>query len=94
MANIGRCNRCRAKVRWCETTRGKPIPLDAEPSEAGTFMVLATRGDVARYAQGEGKPGQVKRLPDDVLLAVRSNESPPALYKPHIATCPKQRRKR
>jgi hypothetical protein len=36
---VSRCRSCGAEIVWAITERGKRMPLDAEPSEAGTFVV-------------------------------------------------------
>jgi hypothetical protein len=36
-----KCRSCGAAVIWCETKKGKRMPLDAEPCEAGTFTLGA-----------------------------------------------------
>ncbi len=46
------CRSCEALVIWAETASGKKMPLDAEPSEAGTFVYL---GGKTRKANDEDK---------------------------------------
>lgn len=67
------CNWCGAPVRWELTTKGKRIPLDAEPSrsaDAGNF-VLSDRG--AEYVS------------DDVRRQMAACGDP--VYVAHFATC-------
>ncbi len=33
------CKSCNAPIIWCKTTKGKSMPLDAEPSDDGTFVI-------------------------------------------------------
>jgi hypothetical protein len=41
------CNSCHAEIVWCETTTGKRMPMDAAPSEKGTFVILGGRAHTA-----------------------------------------------
>lgn len=34
-----RCKACSAPIRWAMTQKGKRMPLDLEPSEAGTWVL-------------------------------------------------------
>lgn len=36
-----RCQSCGAAIRWAKTTKGKPIPLDAEPCDDGNVVLEA-----------------------------------------------------
>jgi hypothetical protein len=45
-----RCSSCRARILWAiSEASGKPIPLDAEPTEKGNIVVV--NGTVARYVR-------------------------------------------
>ena len=45
---IHRCASCRAEIVWARTNAGKSMPLDLEPSESGTMIL------VLRHAEGGG----------------------------------------
>lgn len=34
------CRSCQAPIIWATTTRGKSVPIDAEPSEDGNLTVI------------------------------------------------------
>jgi hypothetical protein len=49
------CRSCQAPIRWAPSARtGKPMPLDAAPHPAGTFVITAT--GVAAYSPGSPEP--------------------------------------
>lgn len=33
------CGSCRAQIRWFKTPAGRSMPVDVEPSEAGTIVI-------------------------------------------------------
>jgi hypothetical protein len=71
------CRSCKAPIIWAETTEGKRMPVDAEPSEPGNIK-LVDRGP--------------RRLPIAVILdatALRSTTE--VLRLSHFATCPEGR---
>lgn len=37
--NLNRCRKCKAMILWAETTRGKPISLDAAPHPDGNVAL-------------------------------------------------------
>lgn len=37
MADV--CRSCKAPIRWAVTGRGKKMPMDAEPTPAGNFIL-------------------------------------------------------
>lgn len=45
---IHRCAWCQAEIIWATTNNGKSIPLDLEPNESGTMIL------VLRHADGGG----------------------------------------
>ncbi len=56
---LARCRGCGANIYWAESTRGKAIPLDAEPAEGGN-LVLQRRLDgvlVAMVVKADEMPG-------------------------------------
>jgi hypothetical protein len=54
-ADRSRCRTCGAAIRWAPSARtGKPMPLDAQPTSAGTFVITATGH--AAYSPGTPEP--------------------------------------
>ena len=45
---IHRCASCQAEIIWARTNAGKSMPLDLEPNESGTMIL------VLRHAEGGG----------------------------------------
>jgi hypothetical protein len=69
---IGRCRAGHAPIRWALTAKRRPIPLDPDPSPAGTMLITEVAGeDIATV----WKPVD-RECPPDVLYVV------------HFATCP------
>lgn len=70
---VANCRSCKAPIIWCLTSSGKKMPVDADPSEAGTFYL---EGDdvqpVARHVRGFEGP-----------IHERGE-----LHTSHFATCP------
>lgn len=52
MAEIKECSSCGAKIIWVTTNKGKRMPLDADPSEKGTWGIGAD--GVAYYQEPSG----------------------------------------
>ncbi len=76
-SRLGQCRSCQAWIRWVETEKGKPMPLDVDPVSDGNVTVEvseARRGPVARVW---GKPGNIPEGVDR--------------FKSHHATCPQGR---
>jgi len=76
------CRSCGAPVWWVLSTTGKRLPLDAEPSPAGTVMV---------HGGGEEEAAPVGEvLTGDRLTRARAmvERGDLALYVSHFATCP------
>lgn len=68
------CRSCEAPIRWVETVKGRPMPLDAEPVADGNVTIETSgerRGPVA-VVHGKSDP-----VPDGT----------PA-YRSHFSTCP------
>jgi hypothetical protein len=70
---IDHCRSCGRPIIWCLTTRGKTMPVDAEPDPDGllTLDTLAS-GVVLAAHDSPGQPG----------LFTRDR------YTSHFATCP------
>lgn len=74
LPTVKRCSseKCRARIRWAETEKGKRISLDAEPDPEGDFILTwnRDRGEwIARKVWGDAAEGQPR-------------------YTTHFATCP------
>lgn len=68
------CRSCQAAIIWCQSERGKTMPVDAEPSEDGTLVIQPALlpGDPPRALYvGRRKPGERD-----------------ARHRAHFATCP------
>lgn len=46
MPDIARCRSCNAKIFWCKTVNGKTMPVDFEPSEDGTILIVGDKCEV------------------------------------------------
>lgn len=69
-----RCRSCEAEIIWTETTKGRKMPVDAEPAtdrQAKMLFVLS----------GEDPPLAMYAMPID-----RAGDEP--LYASHFSTCP------
>ena len=51
------CRSCRKQVIWATTVKGKPMPVDAEPSAAGNVLLQLVAGDVAAIVTKAPVPG-------------------------------------
>lgn len=70
---VSACRSCGAPLLWVITDGGKRMPLDADPTPAGTFVVADRDRDALR----------VSYVAPDALLI----DDPPR-YVSHYATCP------
>lgn len=68
------CGSCGAAVVWCETSKGKRMPVDAEPYDGGNVEIVEVRG-AAPLAVVHGDTGMATL-----------DGSP--RYRSHFATCP------
>jgi len=57
---------------WCRTGRGKKMPVDAEPTREGLFVL-----------EGDDFSPTVRRLPNDAAATYTGEK-----YTSHFATCP------
>lgn len=69
------CRSCGAPVRWVETERGKPMPIDVDPVANGNIVVRLS--DVRR--------GEVAVVIGPLEALSLTTE---ARYVSHFATCP------
>ncbi len=72
--NVSNCGKCDAPMIWVRTRTGKHMPLDADPTELGTFHIV--EGPDAKL---EGH--HINRSP--LGLADAGDR-----YTSHFATCP------
>lgn len=72
MKRVAECRRCHAEMIWCRTGRGKKMPVDAEPSSEGLFVI-----------EGDEQDPLVRRLPNDMAATYTGDK-----YTSHFATCP------
>jgi hypothetical protein len=69
---LKRCASCPAEVIWAVTRNGRPMPVDAEPSEAGNVRLVAREGASPRA---------------EIVQHVDRREGE-ALRTSHFVTCP------
>lgn len=70
---MAECSSCGARITWAKTIKGRPIPLDAEPSPRGNVIIDAVNGTALVYR-------------DPSAIAPRNANEPRFLS--HFATCP------
>lgn len=75
IAHLERCRSCNRPIVWANTSNGKTMPLDPEPSDRGNLVVSLT--DNILHA------GVVRGPQRDGLRAARK-----PLYLSHFTTCP------
>ncbi len=68
------CKACGTEILWVETDARKPMPLNPEPSPAGTIRLWGERSEKATV------------LAALELSAARNHAEP--LFVSHFATCP------
>lgn len=66
------CRSCSAPVVWCDTSRGKSMPVDAAPTPGGNLLL-------------EQRPG---RAPLVHVLGLDAAAAREDLHKSHFVTCP------
>lgn len=72
---MSKCKVCPAEIVYALTDKGKPIPLDAEPNDAGNVLVTY-----------EGGRRRAKVLSPATARDYHGDRR--QLYMPHHATCP------
>jgi hypothetical protein len=70
---VSTCRSCHAEIIWCRTARGKKMPLDAEPTSAGAFVI----------EHEDSNDPLTRRLPNDAAATYTGDR-----YEAHWATCP------
>lgn len=75
------CASCGAQIIWCETKNGKPIPVDAEPDEAGNLL-LTPRPNRPTLAEVK------HHVPAQASLPIYDSDSLRPRYTSHFTTCP------
>ena len=77
------CRGCGAPIEWAKTEKGRNMPMDAEPTLTGTFVLVHTK---------VGEP-PVARTQTPEELAIRENTKLPMAARTratsHFATCSK-----
>ena len=71
----GLCKFCCRPIAWYQTPRGKWMPIDAEPSDAGNVVL--------RYTRSSAELTAVVLKKDE---PARVNER---IFMPHMASCPR-----
>jgi hypothetical protein len=69
---VAECSSCGATINWAKTIKGRPIPLDPDPSPQGN-VILSEEGTALVYR-------------DPSAVAPRYANEPH--YLSHFATCP------
>ena len=77
------CASCGAAILWAITSRGKRMPLDAHPSDAGTYYVFAGTG--VRFL--DPLQAVAISLTSDVRVGYGRRTDRPKFVS-HFATCP------
>lgn len=77
---VGKCSSCGRPVIWAETEKGRRMPMDAEPKEAGAFL-LEERGWDEKHNEDHAPLARYA-----VNLAEAKQLGLP-LYTSHFATC-------
>lgn len=79
--NLAVCRDCQAPVAWCETPKGKKMPVEVDPAGDGLYEVHFSRcpgkaeGGAAPAAQSPRKPSiedRVKALEEAVFGGVKT----------------------
>jgi len=80
--NKQHCRSCGAKILWAVTEKGKRMPLDAEPSEAGNIFLQhrPNQNPLAVYTTEEQR-----KATKGTLMEHR-------LFTSHFATCPQAKK--
>jgi hypothetical protein len=73
---VSTCGSCQAEITWAVTTKGKRMPVDAEPAEDGNVVL--------HPGLGSGD------LPTATVIPKAEDDPPPVFprYRSHFATCP------
>lgn len=89
------CKSCGALMLWCETEKGKAMPVDPDSVNDGnlTIVALGTRGPVVHYLTRD----EMAEIPDRFpkfeaggdASHVKDGRDLRLRYKSHFATCPK-----
>ena len=76
---VSPCSKCEAPMIWCVSTNGKKMPLDADPDEDGTFLLVESpdNGDLLAVFHKRALEYMSQRELEEALR-----------YTSHFATCP------
>lgn len=72
-ATVETCRSCPARVIWCQTERGKAMPVDADPVVGGNLAL---------------KPARAGQQPLAVVVPPAKRAEHEALHVSHFKTCP------
>ena len=72
---VSECRSCGAAIIWTKTTNGKKMPVDAEPTAAGNFLLK------------DDAPAPLSIRMSNHDAAVYTGEK----YESHFGTCPQAR---
>ncbi len=59
------CKNCGEEIRWAVTKKGKNMPVDAEPTTSGKFLLEPVEGQANKFAAvwiGENDPYEGERF--------------------------------
>lgn len=73
------CRSCNATIVWCETATGKRMPVDAEPHEGGTLVLIS---------EGAGTRVLALHFDSGDQRAERARALRQRRHRSHFATCP------
>lgn len=73
---MSRCSSCQAEITWTVTTRGRPMPVNAEPDPRGNVVLHEEHGVLFGSVKAKG------------CVAYLQAQAAGKLYMPHHATCP------
>jgi len=79
VSKLSECRSCGASILWVRTQAGKNMPVDAEPSSAGVFVVHEPE-------PGAGNP-LAERLANDTAATYTGEK-----HQSHFETCPDAKR--
>jgi hypothetical protein len=76
--DIRACRSCGALVVWTETSKGRRMPVDAEPAENGNLRLVEREGEV---------PLAVNDTEETTALFATGASGDDRRYVSHFATC-------
>lgn len=76
-----KCRACPAQIWWAKTEKGKPMPVNAHPSDEGNLIIVS-------------RPPQSASV---IVHVLHADEDPPPevqRYTPHFASCPGRKKRK